>query len=220
MGIVMNEKKDYEKDVERNQIKNALINCAKTQGISLSELASEAGVSPSTVTGFVNDISTRAEHILSMRTISKLTKAFPDLATHLQLAESTPDVKEIRFLGLVNLQKKQMIVPLDPGSPGSTMIKNYHDDYVAYGIKSKYTLFKSRVYFCKPETISDPKNFNDFLNSLVIVDSAEGKHLGYLLSDATGQYYTAQMPNVHEQPIKLVDLTNINWIMPVDWIRP
>ena len=81
-------------------------------------------------------------------------------------------------------------------------------------------MFKSRVYFCKPETISDPKKFNDFVNSLVVVDSAEGKHLGYFLSDATGQYYTAQMPNVHEQPTKLVDLTNINWIMPVDWIRP
>ena len=216
----MNEKKDYEKDVERNQIKNALINCAKTQGISLSELAAEAGVSPSTITGFVNDISTRAEHILSMRTISKLTRTFPDLATHLQLAESTPNVKEVRFLGLVLLAKNQMIVPLDPGSPGSTMIQNYGKDYVAYGIKSSNTIFKSRVYFCLPETINDPNLFNDYIGSLVVVDSNEGKHLGFLLNDQNGDYYTAQMPSVHGQHKKLTDLTNINWILPVDWIRP
>ena len=216
----MNTKKVYEDSVERNQIKNALINCAKTHGMSLSEFASEAGVSPSTLTGFVNDISTRADHILSMRTISKLTKAFPNLATHLQLAESTPDVKEVRFLGLVVLEKNQLIVPLDPGSPGSTMIQNYGSDYVAYGIKSSYSMFKNRVYFCLPETISDPKLFMDYVGSLVVVDSNEGKHLGFLLCTQNGEFYTARMPTVHGQHKNLVDLTNINWIMPVDWIRP
>ena len=216
----MNTKKDYEDSVERNQIKNALINCAKTHGMSLSEFASEAGVSPSTLTGFVNDISTRAEHILSMRTITKLTKAFPDLANHLQLAEATPDVKEVRFLGLVCLDNNQQILPLDPGSPGSIMIPNAGNDYVAYGIKSSYVMFKNRVFFCKPEPIFDQNNIQDYVGSLVIVDASNGKYLGFLMNDENGKFYTARMPIVHEKHKKLINLNSINWIMPVEWIKP
>ena len=218
--IVMNTKKDYEDSVERNQIKNALINCAKTHGMSLSEFASEAGVSPSTVTGFVNDISTRAEHILSMRTITKLTKAFPDLANHLQLAEATPNVKEIRVLGLIDLDKNQQIVSLDVGSPGSIMIPNAGNDYVAYGIKSSYVMFKNRFYFCKPEPIEQNHVFQDYVGSLCVVEAAEGKYLGYLLISPNGQWYTARMPIVHERHTKLLDLSHIKWIMPVEWIKP
>ena len=216
----MNTKKDYEDSVERNQIKNALINCAKTHGMSLSEFASEAGVSPSTLTGFVNDISTRAEHILSMRTITKLTKAFPDLANHLQLAEATPNVKEIRVLGLIDLDNNQQIVSLDVGSPGSIMIPNSGNDYVAYGIKSTYVMFKNRFYFCKPEPIEQKHLFQDYVGSLCIIDAAEGKYLGFLLIYPDGQWYTAKMPNLHEKHKKLVDLSFIKWIMPVEWIKP
>ena len=218
--IVMNTKKVYEDSVERNQIKNALINCAKTHGMSLSEFASEAGVSPSTLTGFVNDISTRAEHILSMRTITKLTKTFPDLANHLQLAEATPDVKEVRFLGLVSLDNNQQIVPLDPGSPGSIMIPNAGNDFVAYGIKSSYVMFKNRVFFCKPEPIYDKNIIQDYVGSLVIVDASNGKYLGFLMNDENGKFYTARMPIVHEKHKKLINLNSINWIMPVEWIKP
>ena len=218
--IVMNIKKDYEDSVERNQIKNALINCAKTHGMSLSEFASEAGVSPSTLTGFVNDISTRAEHILSMRTITKLTKAFPDLANHLQLAEATPNVKEIRVLGLIDLDNNQQIVSLDVGSTGSIMIPNSGNDYVAYGIKSTNVMFKNKFYFCKPEPIEQNHLFQDYVGSLCVVDAAEGKYLGYLLIEPDGQWYTARMPVVHEQHTKLITLTHINWIMPVEWIKP
>jgi len=216
----MNTKKDYEDSVERNQIKNALVNCAKTHGMSLSEFASEAGVSPSTLTGFVNDISTRAEHILSMRTITKLTKAFPDLANHLQLAEATPNVKEIRVLGLIDLDNNQQIVSLDVGSPGSIMIPNAGNNFVAYGIKSSYVMFKNRFYFCKPEPIEQAHLFQDYVGSLCVIDAAEGKYLGFLLINPDGQFYTAQMPDVHEKHKKLMDLSHINWIMPVEWIKP
>ena len=216
----MNTKKVYEDSVERNQIKNALINCAKTHGMSLSEFASEAGVSPSTLTGFVNDVSTRAEHILSMRTITKLTKAFPDLANHLQLAEATPDVKEIRVLGLIDIDNNQQIVSLDPGSPGSIMIPNSGNDFVAYGIKSTYVMFKNRFYFCNPEPIYDQNNIQDYLGSLVIVDASNGKYLGFLMNDENGKFYIAKMPNLREKHKKLLDLSHINWIMPVEWIKP
>ena len=103
---------NYYTYMNRNQIKSALINCAKTHGISLSELASEAGISPSTITGFVNDAKTRADHVLSMRTIGKLTKKFPDLANFLQIAEPYDDkkLKEVRVIGLVDFENNQNFI--------------------------------------------------------------------------------------------------------------
>ena len=112
----------YSSFMNRSQIKQALLNCAKTHGMSLSEFAAEADVSPSTLTGFVNDISTRADHVLSMRTIGKLTKRFPDLSSFLQLAEPAQELQEVRFIGLVDTSRKWQVVALDPNSPGSTMI--------------------------------------------------------------------------------------------------
>ena len=208
--------------MNRNQIKSALINCAKTHNLSLSELAAEAGISPSTITGFVNDAKTRADHILSMRTIGKLTKRFPDLSTFLQLAEPAQELQEIRFLGLIDLTNKWQIVPLDPGSKGSIMCNNFGREFVAFGVKSHHPLYEKRVYFCEPDTISDEKLFKDYMAKLVVVDSDKGKHMGYFMQDADGKWYTASVPIYphYELHIKLVDLNIINWIMPVDWIQP
>jgi len=213
---------DYFSFMNRSQIKQALINCAKTHGMSLSEFASEAGVSPSTLTGFVNDISTRADHVLSMRTIGKLTLRFPDLSTFLQLAEPAQELQEVRFLGLIDLTNKWQIVPLDPGSKGSIMCKNFGQEFVAFGVKSHHPLYERRVYFCHPETISDKKIFKDYLARLVVVDSDKGKHMGYFLQDTNGKWYTSSVPVYpeYEHHEKLIDLDVINWIMPVDWIQP
>ena len=125
---------EYFTFMNRGQIKKALIDCAKTHGMSLSEFASEAGVSPSTITGFVNDISTRAEHVLSMRTIGKLSKRFPDLSKFLQIAEPYDEdqLKECRVIGLVDFQNNQRITPLEHNTPAAIMIANTNDDYIAF----------------------------------------------------------------------------------------
>jgi transcriptional regulator with XRE-family HTH domain len=217
----MNRKKDYEDSVERNQIKNALINCAKTHGMSLSEFASEAGVSPSTLTGFVNDISTRAEHILSMRTISKLTKAFPDLSSFMQLAEPTPELQEVRFIGLVDIKNNWQIVGLDPQSPGSTMIQNQKNDYVAFGVKSINPIFDARVYFCNSNIIENIDEINKYIFKLLIVDCAEGRYMGYLMSGKNNHLYLGTIPSFENSKHEvLTEITDINWFMPVEWIRP
>ena len=211
----------YSSFMNRSQIKQALLNCAKTHGMSLSEFAAEADVSPSTLTGFVNDISTRADHVLSMRTIGKLTKRFPDLSSFLQLAEPAQELQEVRFIGLVDTSRKWQVVALDPNSPGSTMIQNQNNDYVAIGVKSVHQILNNRVYFCKPDINENINELAKYVTKLVVVDADEGKYLGYLMIDNKDQFYIATVPDFdngkHE---KLIDLTNINWFMPVEWIRP
>ena len=216
----MNEKKSYEDGMERNQIKNAIINCAKTHGKSLSEFASAAGVSPSTLTGFVNDISTRADHILSMRTIAKLTKAFPDLATFLQIAEPVTELQEVRILGLVDIVNQHRIVALDPSSPGSVMIQNQRNKYVAYGAKANHRFYDKRTFFCLSDLIVK-EDYKKYLTKLCIIDSEKGRFLGYLFTNKYNKYYLCQVSNNDKgfEPI-INDLGTVNWLMPVDWIQP
>ena len=46
-------------DMEKEQLKAALKALAKQLNLSASDLAKEAGISPSTITGFLNDVPGR-----------------------------------------------------------------------------------------------------------------------------------------------------------------
>lgn len=65
-------------DMEKEQLKAALKGLAKSRNVSLSDLAVEAGVAPSTITGFINDVPGRGHYGLSAKTQSKLTDKFPE----------------------------------------------------------------------------------------------------------------------------------------------
>ena len=65
-------------DMEKEQLKVALKGLAKSRNVSLSDLAVEAGVAPSTITGFINDVPGRGHYGLSARTQSKLTEKYPE----------------------------------------------------------------------------------------------------------------------------------------------
>ena len=63
-------------DMEKEQLKSALKNLAKQQGVSLSDLATQAGIAPSTITGFMNDVPGRGHYGLSAKTQSKLADQY------------------------------------------------------------------------------------------------------------------------------------------------
>ena len=65
-------------DMEKEQLKSALKNLAKQQGVSLSDLATQAGIAPSTITGFMNDVPGRGHYGLSAKTQTKLADKFDD----------------------------------------------------------------------------------------------------------------------------------------------
>ena len=208
--------------MNRNQIKSALINCAKTHGISLSELASEAGISPSTITGFVNDAKTRADHVLSMRTIGKLTKKFPDLANFLQIAEPYDDkkLKEVRVIGLVDFENNQRIIPLEHNTPAAIMVASTNDDYIAFKAHNVHISLLNRFYLCKIDPIEDEFEFHKYLSKLVVVDCAEGRFLGYLFKHQSTENASYYITNLSVKPLKITICTNIKWIAPIDWVRP
>ena len=213
---------NYYTYMNRNQIKSALINCAKTHSMSLSELAAEAGVSPSTITGFVNDAKTRADHVLSMRTIGKLTKKFPDLANFLQIAEPYDDkkLKEVRVIGLVDFENNQRIIPLEHNTPAAIMVAGTNDDYIAFKAHNVHISLLNRFYLCKIDPIEDEFEFHKYLSKLVVVDCAEGRFLGYLFKHQSTENASYYITNLSVKPVKITICTDIKWIAPIDWVRP
>ena len=206
--------------MNRNQIKSALLNCARTHSISLSELAREAGIAPSTISSFVNDAKSgnRDKQYLSTKTISKLTKKFPDLATFLQIAQPLHDLREARYLGLVNPENNWEITALSPDTPGSTMIKDNGQEYVAFGMASTEIMNQTRAYFCKPDMISDHDEIIKSIGKLVVAECTTNcRHLGYLTNSTNQKLKLVMLPGTNIAEPKLHD---IKWVMLVDWIRP
>ena len=208
--------------MNRKQIKTALYNCARTHGISLSELASEAGVSPSTITGFVNDVKGREDHVLSMRTINKLSVKYPDLSKFLQIAEPYDDqqLKEVRVIGLVDFQNNQRITPLEHNTPAAIMIAHTNDDYIAFKANNVHISYLNRYYLCKIDPIEDETQFHKYMSKLVVIDCKEGRFLGYFFRPQIDNYSNYYISSLSLKPKKLIDCTNIKWIAPVEWVKP
>ena len=213
---------DYYTFMNRKQIKTALYNCARTHSISLSELASEAGVSPSTITGFVNDVKGREDHVLSMRTINKLSQKFPDLSKFLQLAEPYDDqqLKEVRVIGLIDFENDQRITPLDHNTPAAIMVAHTNDDYIAFKANNVHISYLNRYYLSRIDPIEDESQFHKYMSKLVVIDCKEGRFLGYFFKsqqDNNSNYYISSLSL---KPKKLTECTDIKWIAPIEWIKP
>ena len=217
----------YMSMMDREQVKAALMNCATTHNVSLSEFASEAGVAPATITGFVNDSksSNRNEHNLSMTTIGKLSKRWPNLAEHLKIANPTSDVRDVPYVGMMNPQTKQ-VGGLEPNKPGTIMINKASKEFVAYGVSFGHPVMTQRVFLCDPEPIYD--NFEHYINKLVVVDCDEGRMIGFLQQAIDSTFWLAGTANMwgldnqnnYKYPEKIDICSNIKWIQPVEWIKP
>jgi len=213
---------DYYTLMNRKQIKTALYNCARTHSISLSELASEAGVSPSTITGFVNDVKGREDHVLSMRTINKLSVKFPDLSKFLQIAEPYDDqqLKEVRVIGLIDFENDQRITPLDHNTPAAIMIANTNIDYIAFKANNVHVSYLNRYYLCKIDPIEDETQFHKYMSKLVVIDCKEGRFLGYFFKSQQNDDQNYYVSNLSLKPKKLTDCTDVKWIAPIEWVKP
>ena len=213
---------DYYTLMNRKQIKTALYNCARTHSISLSELASEAGVSPSTITGFVNDVKGREDHVLSMRTINKLSVKFPDLSKFLQIAEPYDDqqLKEVRVIGLIDFENDQRITPLDHNTPAAIMIANTNIDYIAFKANNVHVSYLNRYYLCKIDPIEDQTQFHKYMSKLVVVDCKEGRYLGYFFKPVDHDNNNYYISSLSLKPKKLTDCTDVKWIAPIEWVKP
>lgn len=87
-------------DMEKEQLKSALKAIAKQHSISLSEVAKEAGVSPSTITGFLNDVPGRGHYGLSAKTQNKLSEKFPEFREFIEKPPVLEQTVNIPVIGV------------------------------------------------------------------------------------------------------------------------
>tara|TARA_Y100000114_G_scaffold156120_1_gene182241 strand:+ start:868 stop:1530 length:663 start_codon:yes stop_codon:yes gene_type:complete len=87
-------------DMEKEQLKAALKAIAKQHKISASEVAKEAGVSPSTITGFLNDVPGRGHYGLSAKTQNKLSEKFPEFKEFIEKPPALEQAVQIPVIGI------------------------------------------------------------------------------------------------------------------------
>ena len=87
-------------DMEKEQLKAALKGLAKSRGLSLSDLAAEAGVAPSTITGFINDVPGRGQYGLSARTQGKLSDKYPEFKNMIDTPPQLEQTDNIPVIGV------------------------------------------------------------------------------------------------------------------------
>jgi len=109
-------------DMEKEQLKQVLKNIAKQNNMTASDLAVQAGVAPSTITGFLNDVPGRGHYGLSARTQGKISDAFPEFREQIDTPprlEQTVDVPVIGQWG-----KDYRVHPLDLGMSNTFISKD------------------------------------------------------------------------------------------------
>ena len=109
-------------DMEKEQMKAVIKTIARNKGISPSELAQEAGIAPSTITGFLNNREGRAKHGLSAQTQNKLVNTFPEFNDAFDIPQPKESVKSIPVIGAWS--DHYLVRPIDVGMPSTVIFSD------------------------------------------------------------------------------------------------
>ena len=126
-------------DMEKEHMKKVILDLSRKHGISPSQLAQEAGIAPSTITGFLNDREGRAKHGLSAQTQSKLEKTYPEFNEAFDIPKQT-DLVSLPVIG--NWASDYTVRSIHPGMPSqiaTTYYKGYENQSAVCEVSSSNT---------------------------------------------------------------------------------
>tara|TARA_X000001388_G_scaffold77171_1_gene76822 strand:- start:1649 stop:2380 length:732 start_codon:yes stop_codon:yes gene_type:complete len=127
------EQEQMEKDAAKEAIKQITIE----KGISVSELARSCNLAESTLTGFMNDVSNRAKHGLSAKTINAITQNFPQFKVAFSIPQSNRKSFSIKIVG--QWMDNYNVIPLLPNM-ASSVNHTYFE-----GIENQCAVVESKV---------------------------------------------------------------------------
>lgn len=139
-------------DMEKEQLKSALKILAKHQGMSLSDLATQAGIAPSTITGFMNDVPGRGHYGLSARTQSKLAEEYSEFKELIDKPPVLEQSVQVPVIGVWGADYR--VTGLELG-----MSNNFLSEY-SVNIHLYSSVLRTEVFFVK--------NFSDKMNRNLI----------------------------------------------------
>ena len=148
---------------EKEEYKLALKKLAKSLNKSLSDIAIKAGIAPSTITGFVNDVPGRGKYGLSARTRTKLSKTFPEFKIFLNETHDFTEKTncELKIRGIVSKNSK---VSSNLAETENVLVPEFNNVENLYGIRNGNDI---EIYKGKKE---QPENF---INKYVLATTKE-----------------------------------------------
>ena len=141
-------------DMEKEQLKAALKAIAKEYNISASDMAKEAGISPSTITGFLNDVPGRGHYGLSAKTQNKLSEKYPEFKDYVDRPPTVQKQSDVAVIGVWGADYR--VTGLELGMSNSFVVAfdNEIQGYVA--VLRNDTFFMKNF---KNQSKGDRKNF-------------------------------------------------------------
>ena len=128
-------------DMEKEQLKAALKALAKQLNLSASDLAKEAGISPSTITGFLNDVPGRGHYGLSAKTQNKLHEKYPEFKEFIDTPPALEQTVQVPVIGVWGADYR--VTGLELG-----MSNNFISDY-SVNIHLYSSVLRTELFFAK-----------------------------------------------------------------------
>lgn len=205
-------------DMEKEQLKLALKNLAKHQGMSLSDLATQAGIAPSTITGFMNDVPGRGHYGLSARTQNKLAEEYSEFKDMIEKPIVNTNLVNVPIIGM--WESDYRVNGLELGMP-SSFASNWSTDIESYSavIRNENFFVKDqplnsfvnreiRYYLFKNTYIDDLNKAN---NKQVYCKTATGNFIGYQVKDGNKFYLYNFFGERIESAGEILKASKIEW---------
>ena len=184
-------------DMEKEQLKLALKNLAKQQGMSLSDLATHAGIAPSTITGFMNDVPGRGHYGLSARTQNKLAEEYSEFKDMIEKPIINTNLVNVPIIGMwesdYRVNGLELGMPSSFASNWSTNIESYsavirNENFFSMNPPTKTMSFVNgeiRYYLFKNTYTDDLRKTE---NKQVYCKTATGNFIGYQIKEGNKFY--------------------------------
>ena len=142
-------------DMEKEQLKQVLKNIAKQNNMTASDLATQAGVAPSTITGFLNDVPGRGHYGLSARTQGKISEAFPEFKEQIDAPTVISGEYDLPIIGMWDSDYR--VNGLELGMPSSFRTN------LSANIQSYSSIIRSPQFFTFIEKDNEKCSGLDFI---------------------------------------------------------
>ena len=207
-------------DMEKEQLKLALKNLAKHQGMSLSDLATQAGIAPSTITGFMNDVPGRGHYGLSARTQNKLAEEYSEFKNMIEKPVTNTNLVNVPIIGM--WESDYRVNGLELGMP-SSFASNWSTDIESYSAVIRNANFFSinpptstksfvngevRYYLFNNIYIDDLNKTN---SKQVYCKTATGNFIGYQVKDGNKFYLYNFFGERIESAGEILKASKIEW---------
>ena len=204
-------------DMEKEQLKQVIKNLAKKNNMTASDLATQAGVAPSTITGFLNDVPGRGHYGLSARTQGKISDAFPEFREQIETPQMIASTFSVPIIGMWDADYR--VNGLQLGMPSSflTSWSNEMDKYSAVirspDFFSKINLHTENRFYLFKNVYAD--SITETENKQVYATTEHGNFIGYQTKGKDAYYLSDFFDKRIDIAGKVLKASKIEWTRQV-----